>query len=169
MAELTPQERLQPSLLDRLTDDDAHNPQESREKRVLSARALRQAVLRDLRWLLNSGSLEQNLNNTPLAERSVINYCMSPLSGRTASGLDLAELERRIRQVIWDFEPRLLRETVRVTVLPTEEAEETHPNQVFFEIQAELWGQPLPETLYLRTALDLEIDEIRIFEPSSKG
>ena len=36
MAELTPKERLQPSLLDRLTDDEPEQQQESRDKRVLS-------------------------------------------------------------------------------------------------------------------------------------
>lgn len=168
MAELTPRERLQPSLLDRLTDEDANNPHEPREKRILSMKALRQAVLRDLGWLLNSSSLEQDLTASPLAARSVINYGMPPLSGLTASGLDVADMERRIRQVIWDFEPRLLRDTVQVKVLSTD-AEEDHPNQVIFEIQAELWGQPLPEALYLRTALDLEIGEIRIFDAGSKG
>jgi len=35
VAELTAQERLQPSLLDRLTDDEPDQSQESREKRVL--------------------------------------------------------------------------------------------------------------------------------------
>lgn len=33
MAELTPKDRLQPSLLDRLTDDEPDKTQESREKR----------------------------------------------------------------------------------------------------------------------------------------
>ncbi len=48
MAELTPQERLQPSLLDRLTDDRPQETRESRERRVLSMRQLRASVMRDL-------------------------------------------------------------------------------------------------------------------------
>ena len=43
MAELTSKERLQPSLLDRLTDEDSAARQESRDKRVLSMRGLRRA------------------------------------------------------------------------------------------------------------------------------
>jgi type VI secretion system protein ImpF len=54
MAELTPQERLQPSLLDRLTDEEPDQLQESREKRVLSMSRLRDFVLRDLAWLFNA-------------------------------------------------------------------------------------------------------------------
>ena len=44
MAELTSKERLQPSLLDRLTDDEPDKTQESRDQRVLSANRLRECV-----------------------------------------------------------------------------------------------------------------------------
>ena len=54
MAELAPRERLQPSLLDRLSDDEPDNAVEPRERRVLSLRTLREGVLRDLAWLLNT-------------------------------------------------------------------------------------------------------------------
>jgi len=58
MAELTQKERLQPSLLDRLTDDEPHSQQEPRDKRVLSMHRLRESVLRDVSWLLNADSME---------------------------------------------------------------------------------------------------------------
>ena len=45
---LHPQDRLQPALLDRLTDDEPEKKQEPRESRVLSKKQLRQSVLRDL-------------------------------------------------------------------------------------------------------------------------
>ena len=54
MAELTPQERLFPSLLDRLSDDQPLEQKESRDRRVFSVSKLRAAVLRDLAWLLNT-------------------------------------------------------------------------------------------------------------------
>ena len=54
MADLAAQERLQPSLLDRLIDDDPTNRVESADKKTLTKQALRQAVLRDLGWLLNA-------------------------------------------------------------------------------------------------------------------
>ena len=50
MAELLPQERLQPSLLDRLVDDNPGEQKESRDQRVLVIRKLRDFVLRDLAW-----------------------------------------------------------------------------------------------------------------------
>ena len=53
-----PQDRLQPALLDRLTDDEPDKKLEPREARVLSKRRLRQSVLRDLAWLFNATRLE---------------------------------------------------------------------------------------------------------------
>jgi type VI secretion system protein ImpF len=165
MAELFGRERLQPSLLDRLGDDDRQSLVESRERRVLSMRGLRKAVLRDLGWLLNSTGLgaAQALDGYPLAAQSVLNFGLPDLAGKTASGLDRAELARRIRQAIWDFEPRILRDTVRVVALAPGQPGAA-PNQVAFEIHGELWGQLLPERLYLKTELDLEIGEIRLFD-----
>ena len=165
MAELLSKDRLQPSLLDRLSDDDVQSPLESRDKRVLSMRGLRKAVLRDLGWLLNTTGLSAvlALDGHPLAACSVLNFGLPDLAGKTASGLDRAELARRIRQAIWDFEPRILRDSVRV-VAQAPGQRGMAPNQVAFEIHGELWGQPLPERLYLKTELDLEIGEIRLFD-----
>ena len=162
MAELTSRERLQPSLLDRLSDDDTEHAVESRDKRILSMGGLRKAVLRDLGWLLNSTSLGsfRDLGGCPKAAQSVINFGLPDLSGKTAAGLDREELARRIRQAIWDFEPRILRDSLRVVPLGTAAI----PNQMAFEIHGELWGQPLPERLYLKTELDLEAGEARVFD-----
>src|SRR4051812_36381375 len=123
MAELTAAERLQPALLDRLTDNEIEQKQESRDKRVLSMRVLREAVIRDLRWLLNTVSLNtvQSLEEHPLAARSVINFGMPDLSGKTSSGLDLSALERGLRQVIWDYEPRILRDSLQVRCVALED------------------------------------------------
>lgn len=170
MAELTSMERLQPSLLDRLSDDAREQAQEPREERVLSMRNLRQAVLRDLSWLLNSTSLGsvQDMAGYPLTARSVLNFGLPDLSGRTATGLDMPALARRIRQVIEAFEPRIMHGTVRVTPLPSA-SEQCSPNQVTFEIYGELWGQPLPERLYLKTELDLEAGEMTLYDINAGG
>src|SRR5690349_20585366 len=83
MAELTTQERLQPSLLDRLTDDEPGKLEESREKRVISVSRLRECVTRDISWLLNCVSLEANveLEEYPEVSRSVLNFGIPDLTG----------------------------------------------------------------------------------------
>lgn len=170
MAELAPRDRLQPSLLDRLTDDESGSPHEGRDKRVLSMRGLRRAVLRDLGWLLNTNALSslQNLEAFPLAAQSVINYGFPDLAGKTASGVKLAEVAGLLRDAIWNFEPRILRQSLRVeTVAGKDDGD--GPNQLMFELNGELWGQPLPERLYLKTELDLEMGEVRLFDVDARG
>jgi len=56
MAELTPLEKLQPCLLDRLTDDEPNISEESRNQRVISVQRYRRGVLRDLEWLFNTSA-----------------------------------------------------------------------------------------------------------------
>ncbi len=163
MSELTPQERLQPALLDRLTDDDPGNPHEAREQRVMSKNRLRQAVLRDLVWLLNATRLETGglLARLPYVRHSVVNFGMPALSGRNLSSMDLAELERSIRQAIVDFEPRVLPDSLQVTALVDNSDLDRH-NVVGIEIRGHLWAQPVPLELLVRTEIDLETGKVEL-------
>jgi type VI secretion system protein ImpF len=165
MTELTARDRLQPSLLDRLTDLEPDVRHEPRERRVLSQRALRDSVQRDIGWLLNASGLDvvQEVAGYPHVATSVLNYGLPDLAGRHVAGLTKAALERRIRDALWAFEPRLVRDTVRVTAL--EDTQGAHHEHVLrFEIEADMWSQPYPERLYLRTELDLEAGEVRILD-----
>jgi len=161
MAELLPTERLQPSLLDRLCDDDSASLQESREQRVLSIRRLRQSVLRDIAWLLNAVSLEavQSLDNYPEAAKSVINYGIPDLSGHNLSHSDIGLIEKRIRKAILDFEPRILPNTLNIKVISTDSY---NHNAMNFDIEGDLWMQPVPLRLYLKTQLDLETGSVMV-------
>jgi len=162
MAELAPRERLQPSLLDRLTDDEPDKAVESRDRRVLSVRSLRESVLRDLAWLLNTTNLfsVSSDGGLPHVAGSVVNYGMPDISGISVAGMNMADLERGIRQAIWDFEPRLLRQSVVVKALSSEASH----NKIMFEIEGDMWAQPYPERLYLKTELDLDSAAIRLSE-----
>jgi type VI secretion system protein ImpF len=163
LAELTPTERLQPSLLDRLTDDEPAQSAESRNRRVLSIQRLRESVLRDVAWLLNTTNLAESdlAEKHPLVAQSVVNYGLPDLAGLTASAVDTAELEALVRQAIWDFEPRILRHTLKVRA---HSAEEMSHNALVFEITGELWAQPVPLELFLKTEIDLESGEIAVSE-----
>ena len=161
MADLTPQERLQPALLDRLTDNAPEKQQEPREERVMGKNRFRQAVLRDLTWLFNSTRLEagQDLSRWPHVQRSVLNYGLPSLSGRAASSLDVTDLEAAIQQAILDFEPRILPGTLRVTAL-YDDTSTDHHNVIGIEIHGELWAQPVPLELLVRTEIDLETGRV---------
>jgi len=162
MADPGQHDRLQPSLLDRLTDEAPDVRRESRDRRFLDMKRLRQAVLRDLRWLLNTSHLEstEDIDAYPEVRASVLNYGMPDLTGKTSSNVDRAKLERTIRQAIWDFEPRVSRKSVRVRTIDQPDGE-AH-NSIAFEIEGELWGRPLPQRLYLKTEIDLEVGDVRV-------
>ncbi len=159
MAELFPKERLQPSLLDRLADDEPEKKEESRDKRILSFTKLKQSVMRDLQWLLNAGCLEttQDLSDYPQVKKSVLNYGLPDLSGTTASNVDSTILERMLRQTIVNFEPRILADSLKVRV-----SNRDKHNNIIFEIEGELWSQPTPERLYLKTILDVELGSVEV-------
>ena len=156
MAELTGRERLQPSLLDRLTDHEPEHRRESFDQQTLTMPQLRHAVLRDLAWLLNTTNLAatDDLSATPLAANSTINYGVPGLAGMVSSADQLNSLESRIADAIRAFEPRIRPETVQVRL---RSGHEDSPNPaVVFEIEGELWAHPVPEQLFLETAIELE-------------
>ena len=169
MAELTQKERLQPSLLDRLTDTEPDKKQESRDKRVLSLSKLRQGVVRDLAWLFNSGNLEatDDLSDYPFVARSVVNFGLPDLAGKAVSGIDVKAVEKMLKQIIQDFEPRILSNTLRITVSSQEAA--MCANALTFDIEGEMWAQPTPQRMFLRTEIDLESGAFAVREHSGLG
>ena len=164
MAELTQKERLQPSLLDRLTDDAPLERNESRDSRVLSLQRLRECVLRDLGWLLNTenGAAVFELDSFPAVRDSVLNFGIPGVAGCTASGLNLKQLEAQVTAAIITFEPRILGDTLQVRVIQSYEL--MSRKTLVFDINAELWAQPVPIQMYLRTELDLETGLVSITE-----
>ena len=149
-------------MLHRLRDDEPDKEQESRDKRVLTMRKLRECVLEDLSWLLNTTNLEAvvNLDAYPEVANSVLNFGMPVLAGSSAASMDLNALQRKLRQVIWDYEPRILRHSVDVKVVRADK--DMKPNALAFEIEGDLWAEPLPQRLYLKTIIDLESHKVEI-------
>jgi type VI secretion system protein ImpF len=164
MAELAPKERLQPALLERLTDHEPDKTVESREQRVMSLEKLRKSVIRDLEWLFNAINLAStiDLDAFPRVAESVLNYGLPGFGGRAASSFDAATLERHIRQAIWCFEPRILRNTLQVRAILDEK--QMNRNTIAFEISGDLWAQPTPVRLFLKTEVDLEDKRARVVE-----
>jgi type VI secretion system protein ImpF len=165
MANLRAQDRLQPALLDRLTDDDPEALQESGEQCVINRSRLRDMVLRDLAWLFNAtapgGSID--FSRAAHARKSVLNYGLPALSGQTASTIDPLMLQARVRQAILDHEPRILPETLLVEAIISEQQLDHH-NQIGFRITGQLWAQPVPLELLLQTDIDLETGRVAVRE-----
>lgn len=164
MAELTPAERLQPSLLDRLTDDRPGEIQESRNERVLNMSQIRASVLRDLQWLLNCPNAETwlDLGDYPEVAGSVLNYGVPDFAGITGSSVNVPMMEAELAACVKRFEPRLLPNTLRVKAKLNED--EMSPNTLVFEIKGQIWAQPVAQEFFARTEVDLELGLVNITE-----
>ena len=161
--------RLQPALLDRLTDESPQERREPDDHRVMSKAQLRQAVLRDLAALFNAVQpLGRAADAHPLLPGSVLNFGLPALSGQLASKLDVGVLEEGIRQAIVRFEPRILPDTLTVRALEASTVLDTH-NVIEFEIRGHLWSQPVPLEILLKTQLDLEAGQVEVTDSERGG
>ncbi|HEY3536592.1 MAG TPA: type VI secretion system baseplate subunit TssE [Trinickia sp.] len=158
-------DRLQPALLDRLTDTAQRRGTEPSYAESIGDERLRSAVLRDLAWLLNTSNAADGIDGVsfPYVLSSVLNYGMRPLAGVQMSGLEPSDVEASIREAILRFEPRIAADSLDVRCIgkgvpgETGESGEASPqNLLAFEIRGRLWSVPRPVDLLLRSELDLE-------------
>jgi type VI secretion system protein ImpF len=169
MADLSRRERLQPSLLDRLTDAAPENRKESGDSQTLSMAELRRAVLRDLAWLLNTTNLAatEALEAYPRVAAATLNYGVPGFTGLVAAAERVSSLESAIAAAIRSYEPRIRPETVQVRA---READGQHavPTLVF-DIRGELWAQPVPQQLFLETSIDIETRLAVVTDTRARG
>lgn len=160
-------ERLWPALLDRLTDLEPDKRTEPPQARTLTRGAYRDAVLRDLQWLLNATNLEATIDfrDHADAQQSVVNFGVAALSGHFASGIDTQKLEASMKQAIATFEPRLSSHSLDVQVATSGQALDTH-NILAVTIRGELWSIPYPLEVLLRTDIDLETNHVALHDQS---
>ncbi|HIP23570.1 MAG TPA: type VI secretion system baseplate subunit TssE [Rhodobacteraceae bacterium] len=161
MADLGDSERLQPSLLDRLTDNSPNEVKESARDQIIDIRQLRDIVLRDLGYLLNTVNQEGDVDEEtfPFAAASTLNYGITDIAGKKAAEARPYELERMIHKAIERFEPRIVQGSLEVRLSTTVEG--TH-SRILFNIHAEIWAQPVPVEVFMRTELDLASGDMSV-------
>lgn len=165
MAELAPKDRLQPFLLQRLKGDPLGTNPEGRDRRVISPAEYRQTLLEDLAALLNSGNHlpPDAFEGYPESAKSVLNFGVTELAGTSASGQTGDLVARMVKTAIATFEPRILKHTLEVRAVDV--ADDTGSHIVELEIRAEVWNVPAPESLYVRTAVDLDTGRMELRDP----
>jgi type VI secretion system protein ImpF len=149
MARQPARDVLRPSLLDRIIGGER-----THAHRVgIGFRELRDAVARDLEWLLNTRVLVlEEWRAHEEASRSVLTYGVPDFA--TASWInrnDPAMMARLIADAIRTFEPRLIDRTVKVDVQPRQEDD---PFRMRFRITAELYVEPVREAVAFDTDMD---------------
>ncbi|KAE9629223.1 type VI secretion system baseplate subunit TssE [Parasedimentitalea maritima] len=161
MADKTLAERLQPSLLDRLSDQNPGDLKETRDSRVIDLNRLREIIQRDLSWLLNTHNAESHFDveRYPAVARSVLNYGLAEVTGEYSTNQKAEAIRRSIEQAVTAYEPRIIEGSV--DVLLRSETDETEMT-VGLDIRADMWAQPMPLELYLRSKVDLTTGEVAV-------
>ena len=62
---------------------------------------------------------------------------------------DMRELERQLTKALYTFEPRILRNSLKIR-------SQLEGSVIALDVEGELWATPLPEHLHIKTRLDLE-------------
>ncbi len=163
-------DRLQSSLLDRLSDDAAQPPSDPARARGPSCTDLRDSVLRDLTHLFNATRLDASrcLRAWPQVERSVLNYGLPALAGVGAATLDVRAFEQAIDGAIRQHEPRVIAETLSVRAIDRDTGAGRR-HVLSLEIRAQVRSRPLPLELLLRTEFDLETGRVELTEAARLG
>ncbi len=156
MADRTISERLQPALLDRLTDNDPGGRTEGRDARVVDIGRLREIIRRDLAWLLNSQNLAGLIDaeKYPNVINSVLNYGVREVSGEFTTEMRAELIRKSMKEAIERFEPRINEGALDVS-LRQDKDDARNQAIVAFDIVADMWAQPVPMELYLRSEVDV--------------
>jgi type VI secretion system protein ImpF len=135
---------------------------EAGERRYVTTRRLREYVCRDIGILLNATSLDTTVDLSDVADvhKSVLNYGMPSLAGRSVSSLNLEEIARAFERAIRNFEPRLR----KVRVAPDSESNRVDAHEISFRIDAQLWSQPVPHRITLQTRINVESGAVKVFD-----
>jgi type VI secretion system protein ImpF len=169
MPDVARRERLQPSLLDRLTDNAPEHRRESLDQQTLTMAQLRAAVLRDIAWLLNTTNLSavEDLEGLPRVAASTVNYGVPGFNGMVGAGEKTAELETAITLALKRFEPRIRPDSLRVRA--REDVDKQSAPTLVFEIRGELWAQPVPQALFLETSIDVATRLAVVTDAKARG
>ena len=101
MSGIQGRERLQPSLIDRLTDHEPSRLKDPPDSQVFTQAQLRRSVLRDLGHLFNTSNLAtiEDLSATPLAAKSTLNYGIAGFAGLLEHSAPANAMERDLAEV----------------------------------------------------------------------
>lgn len=161
MADKTLTDRLQPSLLDRLTDHAPDERTETRDDRVLDVAKLRQIIQRDLSWLLNTTNLQSDFDakSYPCVSDSVLNFGLAEVTGEYSTSRKAELIRQSIERAITIHEPRIVAGSVEVDLVPDDSRGDM---TVALDIRADMWAQPMPLELYLRSVVDVTTGEVSV-------
>jgi type VI secretion system protein ImpF len=145
-----------PCLLDRLTLDPSEGYDQGRGSAGMSPVKYRQAVLRDLQYLLNSKAhpVGDDIGAFKEISGSVYNYGMRDVCGLTISEFRASEVETEVLRAIRCFEQRIDGDSLTVDVESS--GTEGGRMMISIEIKGKLWVQSSREDFPVHLEMDIE-------------
>jgi len=157
---MTNNQRLTPSLLDRLLDREPRVPHEPVQYRFSDLRDIKASVKRDLENLLNTRkNIQQTPQTCPQVANSLFTYGLRDHSAENPKSPAVRlKLRQELEKIISLFEPRLQNVSVRA------EGQKKGHGSLRFRISALLVIDPVSEAISFDTYFDLNRSEYKISE-----
>lgn len=160
MAKREIERTVQPSILDRLTDDEPRMPADSRVSYMESLVNFKASVQRDLEWLLNT-----RRTPTPAPEeyeevrRSLYHFGIPDITSMSRDSVDSRmRLLSQVEEALALFEPRL----ANVHISMVESEGEAHRRELRFVVEATLRLDPTPEQVMFDTVLHFSSGQVDV-------
>lgn len=154
---------VQPSLIDRLTDEDPRSQVEGRTSYAESLRRFKAAVRRDLEWLLNTRRTpEMPTDDLTELNKSVYVYGVPDITSQSRDSVAARlRLLRQIEETLSKFEPRLT--DVRISLADIDG--DARRRELHFVVEGTLQLDPTPEQVMFDTVLQFSSGQYDIDAP----
>jgi type VI secretion system protein ImpF len=151
MAKRELERTVQPSLIDRLTDEDTRASLDPRTTYAESLRRFKVAMQRDLEWLLNTRRIaEAPPEEFEEVHKSVYMFGVPDITSMSRDSLPARRrLLRYVEEALMQFEPRLTHLRVSLVEMDAEEKR----RELRFVVEATLRLDPTPEQVMFDTVL----------------
>ena len=128
---------------------------------MIDVSRLRDIIQRDLVWLLNTSDNAGLIDAAryPHAARSVLNYGIHEVAGDYSTQARAERIRKSIAAAIRAYEPRIHPGSIDVQLRL---GQDNRNAVVTFDIRADMWAQPLPMELYLRSQVDVTTGELAL-------
>ncbi len=153
--------RVEPSLLNRLTDKYVEAKIETYENRTETIEEYKNSIKKDLERLFNSHntlgiSEEVHSKKDDEIYSSILTYGMKSLAGTLLTTPVIESIKNDISESVLKFEPRIIPESLEVEVRKSQASKSAEPNKAEIRISGSVYTPSSKETFAVRTEIDVE-------------
>ncbi len=154
---------LQPTLFDRLFDDNPQAKKEEINQFSVNKEELKKIIQRDISYLFNTINKANDIDEEIYQEayNSTLNYGIPPLSGQFNTGFSWDRIKEQLLSAIHTFEPRIIPDSIEIT--PNNKGGNLlEYNTLAFSISGQVYSLPYPIDFLIQSMVDLETSYLQI-------